>query len=659
MSVYLKDIPLQKALEKLETALKDAGLNCMIGEENIPLDEKAVGRVLSRPATARISSPHYHSSAMDGFAVEARGTTGAGPSTPLLLEVPEHARYVDTGEPLPPEMDAVIPVEQVESLDADGQPAVDPRQPCAIRIRAAVAPWSHVRPMGEDIVVTQLLLPAGQELRPVDLGALAASGHTSLMAARKPRVAVIPTGDELVPVGTSPAEGEIIEFNSIVLAGQVQGWGGQARRYPIVRDTKEEVAAVLMEAARENDLVLINAGSSAGSEDFTALAVEEVGELLVHGVAVRPGHPVIIGMIHLTADQQDGRRSVPVIGVPGFPVSAALTGEIFVEPLIKCWTGQPTARPDEIEAAMNRKVTSPAGDDEFLRVVVGQVGDRVLAAPLPRGAGVITSLVRADGITIIPAGVQGLEAGEKVRVRMYRPPSVIRETIFAIGSHDPSLDLAGQFLPAKERRMVSMNVGSLGGLLALRNREAHLAGCHLLDPQSGGYNISYIREYLPAEIKIKMIGWARRSQGLMVIPGNPKGITALEDLTRGDVRFLNRQRGSGTRVLLDFHLKLLGMAPESIRGYGQEEYTHISVAAGVLSGRADAGLGVTAAADALGLDFIPLFDEEYDLVIPEDVYVSELLAPFLEVVHAPEFTREANALRGYDFTDAGKILYES
>jgi putative molybdopterin biosynthesis protein len=659
MSVYLKDIPLHKALQKLETALKDAGLDRMIGEENIPLDENAVGRVLSRPAMARISSPHYHSSAMDGFAVEARGTNGAGPSNPLLLEVPDRARYVDTGEALPPEMDAVIPIEQIESLGADGQPAVEPRQPRAIRIRAAVAPWSHVRPMGEDIVVTQLLLSAGQELRPVDLGALAASGHTSLMAARKPRVAVIPTGDELVPVGTSPAEGEIIEFNSIVLAGQVQGWGGQAKRYPIVSDTLKEVAAILMEAARENDLVLINAGSSAGSEDFTALAVEQVGELLVHGVAVRPGHPVILGMIHLTGDQQDAGRFVPVIGVPGFPVSAALTGEIFVEPLIKRWTGQPAARPDEIEAAMNRKVTSPAGDDEYLRVVVGQVGDRVLAAPLPRGAGVITSLVRADGITIIPAGVQGLEAGEKVRVRMYRPPAVIRETIFAVGSHDPSLDLAGQFLPAKKRRMVSMNVGSLGGLLALRNRETHLAGCHLLDPQSGGYNIAYIHEYLPPELKIKMMAWARRSQGLMVIPGNPKGITELEDLARGDVRFLNRQRGSGTRVLLDYHLKLLGLAPESIRGYGQEEYTHMSVAAGVLSGRADAGLGVTAAADALGLDFIPLFDEEYDLVIPEDVYDSELLAPFLEIVHAPEFTRAAKTLRGYDFSDAGKILFES
>jgi putative molybdopterin biosynthesis protein len=653
MGVYLRDIPLKKAIESFETGLKQAGLFQILGEEEIPLDENAVGRVLARAATAKISSPHYHSAAMDGYALDARRSTGAAPSSPVTIESPAFAKYVDTGDPLPPEADAVIPIEQIEALDENGQAAADVRKPTAIRIRAAVTPWSHVRPMGEDIVVTQLLFPAGQELRPVDLGALAASGHTSLMVCRRPRVGIIPTGDELVPVGVQPAEGEIIEFNSIVLAGQVRTWGGQAKRYPIVKDTLEGVVEVLKRAARENDLVMINAGSSAGSEDFTARAVEDCGRLLVHGVAVRPGHPVILGFICGEAG-----KDVPVVGVPGFPVSAALTGEIFVEPLIKRWTGRSPGEPEEMEATLARKITSPAGDDEYLRVVVGQVGERILAAPLPRGAGVITSLVRADGITIVPAGIQGLESGTRVRVRMYRPTALIRQTIFAIGSHDPSLDLAGQFLPALNRRMVSMNVGSLGGLLAIRNGETHLAGCHLLDPNSGEYNLAAIRDYLPGR-KVKLMAWARRSQGLMIAPGNPRKVFELSDLLRDDVRFINRQRGSGTRVLLDYHLKLLGLEPAKIRGYEQEEYTHLAVAAGVKSGRADAGLGVASAADALGLEFVPLFDEEYDVVIPAETYESELLAPFFEVINGEAFHMEAVALNGYDFSEIGKIVFEN
>ena len=658
MSVYLKDIPLRKAIDRFEAALLDAGLFKILGEEEIPLDESAIGRVLSKPAFAMISSPHYHSAAMDGFAVDSRKTVGAMPTQPLMIRVPGEAKYVDTGDPLPEWADAVIPIENIEPVAEDEKAAADIRNPAAIRIRAAATPWSHVRAMGEDIVVTQLLFPAGQELRPVDLGAMAASGHITVQVCRKPRVGIIPTGSELVPVGGVPASGEIIEFNSIVLAGQVKIWGGEPKRYPIIKDNLSNVLGSLQQAARENDLVLINAGSSAGSEDFSARAVEACGKLLVHGVAVRPGHPVILGLIYSRGKDDQIEKITPVIGVPGFPVSAALTGEIFVEPILKKWTGRATEKPEEVEAVLTRKITSPAGDDEYLRVVVGRVGERVLAAPLPRGAGVITSLVRADGITILPAGIQGMEAGEKVRVRMYRPTSVVDGTIFAIGSHDPSLDLVGQYLAEKNCRLVSMNVGSQGGLIAIRKGETHLAGCHLLDPLSGEYNISSIRQYLP-ETKIKLIAWARRSQGLMVLPGNPRNIVELTDLKRDEIRFLNRQRGSGTRVLLDYHLKRLGLEPGEIRGYDQEEYTHLAVAAGVTSGRADVGLGVAAAADALGLDFIPLFDEEYDLVIPGEIFESELMASFFEVVNSKEFNQDAGLMKGYKFIETGKILFEN
>ena len=652
MSVYLHDIPLSEAKERFWQSLKEAGLGGILGSERIPLDERAVGRVLAQPAWAVLSSPHYHASAMDGFALIAEQIAGAMPAEPVVLSVGEQTVYVDTGDPLPDWANTVVPIENVEALDGGQQPAEDLRHPVYIRVRAGQAPWSHVRPMGEDIVATQLVAAGGQVLRPVDLGALAAAGLSEVEVSRKPRVAVLPTGTELVPVGQPPKRGDIIEYNSIVLAGQVNAWGGEAVRYPITRDDFDQIRAQVQQAADGCDLVLLNAGSSAGSEDFSARVVEQAGELLVHGVAVRPGHPVILGMLRRSGDQE---RRVPIVGVPGYPVSAALTGEIFVEPLLARWLGRSTSRPVELNARLTRKVTSPAGDDDYMRVVAGKVGERMLAAPLSRGAGVITSLVRADGIVVLPRGVQGLDAGAEVRVRLYRAPHELEQTIFAIGSHDMTLDLLAQYLAQKGRRLVSANVGSQGGLVALRRDEAHLAGSHLLDPQTGEYNLAALRQYLPG-VPVRLVTWVHREQGLLVARGNPRGIIGLADLGRPDVRFINRQRGAGTRVLLDYELQRAGISVQAVRGYDQEEYTHLGVAAAVASGRADCGLAVTAAARALDLDFIPLFRERYDLVIPEQFLTGNLLEPLFDMMQNQEFRRAVQKLPGYDVEQMGRII---
>lgn len=650
MTVYLHDIPLPQAKDRLNQALFEAGLGGVLGRETIPLNEAACGRVLAEAVWARLSSPHYHASAMDGFALRAASTAGAQPSRPVRLLVGEQTVYVDTGDPLPDWANAVVPIENVEPLDEAGQPAADPRKPDSIRLREALPPWTHVRPLGEDIVATELVLPAGHTLRPVDLGAVAACGHTQAVVARRPRVAVLPSGTELVAVGQDVKRGDIIEYNSLVLAGQVNGWGGVAKRWPITPDDFELLCRRVQESADESDLVLLNAGSSAGSEDFSAWVVEQLGELLVHGVAVRPGHPVILGLLNRT----DGGKT-PIIGVPGYPVSAALTGEIFVEPLLAMWLGRGAFEPPEVEAALTRKVTSPAGDDDYMRVVVGQVGAKRLAAPISRGAGVITSLVRADGIVILPRGVQGLEAGAPVRVRLYRPEAEIERTIMAIGSHDMTLDLVAQFLAERGRRLVSANVGSLGGLVALRRGEAHLAGSHLLDPESGEYNRSYVTRYLP-ETPVTRMSWVERQQGLLVKKGNPKGIADLRDLVRADVTFVNRQRGAGTRVLLDYHLGLLGITPEQVQGYDQEEYTHLAVAAAVASGRADCGMGVAAAARALDLDFVYLYDELYELIIPTEFYESPLLRPLLDLAQNAAFRAAVEALPGYGIGKMGQVV---
>jgi putative molybdopterin biosynthesis protein len=659
MSVYLHDIPLSQAQARLKKALQDADLWQVLGSESIPLDENALGRVISEPIWAKTSSPHYHASAMDGFAVRAIATNGAMPASPVTLQIGPQAEYVDTGDPLPEWANAVIQIENVESLDQHGQITDSIREPAAIRIRASVAPWSHVRPLGEDIVATQLVLPAGHVLRPADLGAIAAAGYENVSVARKPKVAIIPTGTELVPIGSKLKAGDILEYNSLVLAAQIKSMGGEPTRYPIVKDDFELICERVQEAAKDHDLVLLNAGSSAGAEDFSAKVVEKLGQLLVHGVAVRPGHPVILGLVNPQPENlaPETLNLIPIIGVPGYPVSAALTIDIFVEPLIAKWLGR---RPNELPtetATLTRKIVSPAGDDDFVRVAVGRVGDKLLAAPLSRGAGVITSLVQADGLALIPGGTQGMEAGDKVEVRMYRSKAEIERTILSIGSHDLTLDLMAQFLAEHDRRLASANVGSQGGLVALRRGEAHFAGSHLLNPETGEYNISYIRQYMP-NIPVRVVALVMREQGLIVSKGNPKGIKSLRDLSRSEVLFVNRQRGAGTRVLLDYHLNLMAISQSSIEGYLQDEYTHLGIAASVASGRADCGLGIAAAAQALDLDFVPLFQERYDLVIPKQFADDELLAPLFGLLTESPFRKAVSLLTGYDVSVMGTIILE-
>lgn len=678
--IYLEDIPLDEAWRRLTAALEAANLWRPLDGERLPLPD-VLGRVTAEPIWARLSAPHYHASAMDGYAIRARDTAQASDVNPIQLSVRDEgpAKYLDTGDPLPPWADAVIPIENVQRLETrrletENQSPVSSslvsNTELAIELRASVTPWSHVRPMGEDMVATELVLPSNHTLRPVDLGAIAGCGHTSVNVRRKPRVAIIPTGTELVPAGAEVKPGDIIEYNSLVLAAQVESWGGLATRYPIVPDDLERILATVREAAQTHDLVLLNAGSSAGSEDFSAQVVETLGTLLVHGIAVRPGHPVIIGTISSISSLQspitnnqlpitNNLSQIPIIGVPGYPVSAALTAEIFVEPLLAKWLGRTPAEPSTLKATISRKVLSPMGDDEYMRVTVGKVGERVVATPLTRGAGVITSLVRADGIVRIPRYSEGLQMGDEVTVHLYRPLREIENTLVHIGSHDLILDLLGQFLAdrAPGRRLASANVGSLGGLLALKRGEAHFAGTHLLDPDTGEYNVSSVRKYLPgtAIVLLTLVG---REQGLIVKGGNPKSIRSLNDLTREDVIFVNRQRGAGTRVLLDYEIGKLSIKPESIQGYEREEYTHLAVAAAIASGAADCGLGIHSAAAALGLQFIPLFNERYDLAIPKAFYESPTFEPLLEVINGSAFRAAVQALPGYDVSNMGIIAAE-
>lgn len=655
-TVYLEDIPLEETWSIFRDALKKARLWQPLPLEMVALPE-ACGRVTAEAVWAKLSSPHYHASAMDGYALRARDSEGATETSPVKLfivsqevekpQIDKPAQPVNTGQPMPPWADAVVMIEQT-------QPGIDKNGRSYIEIRASLPPWYHVRQMGEDMVATELVLPANHRLRPVDIGALAGSGHTAVAVYQQPLVTIIPTGSELITVEEAADQikpGQIIEYNSLVLSAQIDAWGGISRRKPIVPDRFESIQEAVLTAAAESDLVLINAGSSAGSEDYTAQVIDSLGRVLIHGVAVRPGHPVIIGLLELE------EKKVPIIGVPGYPVSTALTGEIFIEPLLAKWQGQPPYQPPTIKALSTRKITSHTGDDDFVRVSVGKVGDSVMATPISRGAGVISSLVRADGIVRVPRFSEGIDVGADVTVHLYRSPAEIDKTIVAIGSHDLTLDLLAQFLAARGEgfRLTSANVGSLGGLLALRRGHSHIAGSHLLDPKSGKYNVSYLKRYLP-EKDVVLVTLVGREQGWIVQRGNPKDLKSWDDIKNSDINFVNRQRGAGTRMLLDYEMEQRDIDVSEIQGYEREEYTHLAVAAAVASQTADAGLGIRAAALALELDFVPLAQERYDLVIPRENYQSKLLEPLFALLNDDDFQAAVAAMPGYDVSEMGEIV---
>lgn len=636
--VYLDGLPLEDAIEKFFGYLKEIGALSPGRPELVPAED-ALDRVTAAPVYARISSPHYHASSMDGMAVQSSSTYGASETTPKRLKVGLEAIPVDTGDPLPEGTDAVIMIEDVHFV-----------QPEVIEIIQAVAPWQHVRIVGEDVVATEMVLPANHRVRPVDIGAFLASGVSHIYVHPRPVVALLPTGTELVQPGTELKPGDIIEFNSRMLGAVLEQWGAVALRKEITIDDIESVKASVAAAVDEADIVLVNAGSSAGSEDFTADVISSLGKVLIHGVATKPGKPVILGEI----------KGKPVIGVPGYPVSAYIGMDLFVKPLVFHKMGCAPPEPSMIEAAISRKLVSNLGMEEFVRVKLGKVGEKIIATPISRGAGILMSLVRADGMLRVPRLSEGYNAGEKVMVELFRSPREIEETTVIIGSHDIALDVLSNFLRLKYpvATLSSANVGSFGGLSALKRGEAHCAGTHLLDEETGDYNVPYIQRFLAGRDLI-LVNLVYREQGLILAKGNPRGIHGLEDIARQGYTYVNRQRGAGTRILLDYYLRQMAIEPEQITGYEFEEYTHMGVAAAVKAGAADAGMGIRAAAVALNLDFIRVAEERYDLCIPAEYWDTPYIQRILEVMALPEFREEVQKLGGYDLRDCGKVIWRS
>ncbi len=608
--------------------------------EEIPVHESP-GRVTAEPVFAKISSPSYHSAAMDGIAVLAEDTYGATERNPKRLKVGREAGWINTGQAMPEGKNAVIMAEKLNQIDEK-----------TIEIVSSAFPWQNVRKVGEDFVATELLFPQNHKIRPFDLGTLIGGGVFLLKVRRKPRVLIIPTGSELVDFTSlsnllNLKKGEVIESNSFVLSSLVRECGAEPIAEDIVEDKAEKIKEAFLKAVdSQADLVIIIAGSSAGKKDYTAQIIEDIGELLVHGVTIMPGKPTILGSV----------KGKPVIGIPGYPVSAYISFEEFVRPFLYRLQGLIAPEKRLIKVAVSRDIPSKLGSEEFIRVNIGRVGDSLVAIPLPRGAGSITTLSKAEGIIRIPSFLEGILGGEEIDAELLVDPEDIVNTIVIIGSHDITLDILSDEIRRKSDgiRIVSGNVGSLGGLLALEKGTAHMAGSHLLDTQTGEYNISYIHKYLKG-LPAHVFNLVTREQGLIIQKGNPKGVKGIGDLIRDDISFVNRQPGSGTRILFDYKLKEMGIDPYHINGYENEEYTHMNVAVAILDGMADVGLGIMAAARALDLDFIPVLKEQYDLVIPSSFVDDPKIKLLIGIIRSREFKERVKGLGGYNPGKSGDL----
>ena len=629
---YLTNIPLDEAQRLFADALLQNGFAARTEPVRVP---DACGRLTARAVYANINAPHYTASAMDGIALRAADTFGATETTPVTLRAGRFT-VVDTGDPIPDGCDAVVMVEELVRND-DG----------SVTLYSAAAPWQHIRQIGEDICAGEMILPGFTEVSPAAVGALIAGGVTELEVLARPLVGIIPTGDEIVSPCADPKPGDILEFNSSIFSAMLRLWGAEPHTYPIVKDDPGEIREALSLAAKECDMVLLNAGSSAGRDDYSADAIRAVGSVLCHGIAIKPGKPAILGH----------RGATAILGVPGYPVSGILVLEKLLRPLVDLWYGRKPEPENSASATLTRPLVSGLKYREFVRVRMGFVGDRLMATPLPRGSGVVSSFMKADGLVEIPQGVEGYPAGSVLRVSLLNSRQKLKNTLVVIGSHDPLLDELADLIHSADRRLYlsSSHVGSMGGIMAVRRGEAHAAGIHLLDTETGEYNKSYLRKYFP-QGGVRLVRCVGRLQGLMLRKGNPLGLSDFSDIAREGLRYVNRQKGSGTRILADYLCGKHGVDPGSVLGYDREETTHNAVAVQIAENSADAGMGIFSAAKLYDLDFLPICTEEYDLLIPESLWDTRLVRQLIATLQSEAFRERIEAMGGYTLDRLGTCI---
>lgn len=621
-NVFISNIPLEEALLAFENNLVAPN-----DEEEVHVN-RALNKRTSHAVFALRSSPSDHCAAMDGIAVRAIETHGAHERNPVCLRENEQFVFVNTGNLLPEDMDAVIMIEDVNVLD-NGD----------VEIIEAAHPWQHIRQVGEDIIKGEMILPSNHLIRPMDLGALLQGGIETLKVFKPFKIGILPTGNEIVNHVDELTRGKIIDSNSSVIAAMVKEFGGEPKVYPVCVDEQDLLTKAIRLGTEENDLLLTIAGSSAGKKDYTVEIIRSLGEVIVHGVAIKPGKPTILGKVN----------GVGVIGLPGYPVSCYIAFQSFVAPVIESWTHQ-TNKAYTLNAITTQKIISSMKHEEVIRVTVGEVANKWVATPLNREAGSTMSLVRADGLMVVPRLVEGYEVGKDVSIKLLKPIEQLRTRLVMIGSHDPLIDILADQMP-----LASTHVGSFGGILSLKRMECHMAPIHLLDEITGLYNVSAALKYFEGK-EMVLIRGVKRLQGLFVKKGNPQNIHKLSDLVQPGIRFVNRQRGAGTRVLLDYELSKSEIDPNDINGYTREVNTHTAVAVAVATNSADVGLGVFSAAKAMDLDFIPMGYENYDFLTYKEMLSDVRVLNFINVLKSIQFKSAVENLGGYELERCGEVV---
>ena len=640
-NIYLKTVPPEEAVALAKAHLdRDA----LLGTERVPTHE-AAGRVTAGPIYAKYSSPTFHAAAMDGVAVWAESTFAAREDAPVTLDFGDGFVFVNTGNPLPDGKNAVVMIENVVQKDEN-----------TVLIEAPAFPWQHVRRIGEDIVATELLIPQNRELTPSDIGALLSAGIYEVEVRDRVKTVFLPTGDEVLDFldRPEPRAGQVIESNSQVFLAYAKSWGLDAGWSAPVPDDEDALREAVVDALRKGcHMVVVGAGSSAGSKDYSKKVFESIGMVLVHGISVMPGKPSLLAV----TDERSGYPGRLLVGAPGYPVSAIVCHEKILAPVVHWLMGKSAPERRETDIVLARKTPSRPGMREAIRLAAGRIGENIVGAPLARGAGMISTMTKAQAVIYIPEDVEGVEQGETVRAELLVHKGDLDRVLVHVGSHDNTLDLlANELMGLSEPlRLVSSHAGSMGGLTALKAGSALFAGAHLFDPETGDFNFPFIERYLSG-LPVTVVNLAIRHQGLIVAKGNPLSIRGVDDLTRDDVVFINRQRGAGTRILLDHHLKKAGIAPRDVAGYDNEEFTHMAVAVNVLTGAASCGLGIYAAAKALGLDFVPLAHERYDLVIPEAYMDDARIRTLIEIIGKKSVQTKIKAQGGYETDMTGRIM---